>query len=80
MLFLVFMMYPTCVIILYFYDKVLIIILFFKGPVGKTVDDVALLLQAIAGRDGLDDIRQANTPLQLPPYSEVSTSRYIHFF
>jgi amidase len=41
------------------------------GPMGRTVTDLALLLDAIAGRDGIDP-RQAisQTPSDLPNYSE----------
>jgi len=38
------------------------------GPMAATVSDVALLLDAIAGRDGLDP-RQVNTPFELPGYA-----------
>jgi len=37
------------------------------GPIGKTVEDVAMLLQAVAGRDGQDP-RQSLTPVELPGY------------
>jgi amidase len=39
------------------------------GPMANTVEDVALLLEVIAGRDGLDN-RQLNTPSHLPKYSQ----------
>jgi amidase len=39
------------------------------GPMAQTVEDVARLLQAIAGRNGLDP-RQAQTPSELPRYFE----------
>jgi amidase len=37
------------------------------GPMAKSVEDVALLLDVIAGRDGLDP-RQIDTPFALPSY------------
>lgn len=40
------------------------------GPIAGTVHDVALLLQAIAGKDELDP-RQAGLAATLPPYSEL---------
>ena len=39
------------------------------GPMASTVEDVALLLEAIAGRDGLDSRQaMAGTPLETPRY------------
>ncbi|BDG59200.1 amidase [Caldinitratiruptor microaerophilus] len=40
------------------------------GPMAATVRDVALLLEVIAGRDGLDP-RQARTPTDLPRYTRA---------
>lgn len=37
------------------------------GPIARTVEDIARLLQVIAGRDGSDP-RQAQTPVDLPRY------------
>ncbi|TFK38685.1 amidase signature enzyme [Crucibulum laeve] len=44
----------------------------YAGPMAKTVADVALLLQVIAGADGLDDRAGAGSPFptDVPPYSE----------
>ena len=39
------------------------------GPMARNVDDVALLLEVIAGRDGLD-ARQGNTPFSLHSYKK----------
>lgn len=39
------------------------------GPIGSSVADVALLLDALAGRDGLDP-RQGDTPDQPPAYRD----------
>lgn len=39
------------------------------GPLARTVTDVALCLEVIAGRDGLDP-RQGQTPESLPRYSQ----------
>jgi amidase len=39
------------------------------GPMANSVYDVGLLLETLAGRDGLDN-RQLNTPAILPKYSE----------
>jgi amidase len=39
------------------------------GPLARTVTDVALCLEVIAGRDGLDP-RQDQTPESLPRYSQ----------
>ena len=38
------------------------------GPLARTVTDVALCLEVIAGRDGLDP-RQDQTPESLPRYN-----------
>ena len=38
------------------------------GPMGRTSADVALMLDAVAGRDGLDP-RQGETPFELPSFS-----------
>jgi amidase len=40
------------------------------GPMANTTEDLALLLETIAGRDGKDP-RQLNTPSELPDYSEA---------
>lgn len=40
------------------------------GPIGRTVADVALLLEAVAGRDPLDPRQgMAGCPYELPPYT-----------
>ncbi|HYB03100.1 MAG TPA: amidase, partial [Nitrososphaerales archaeon] len=39
------------------------------GPMANSSEDLALLLEVIAGRDGMDP-RQLNTPFELPRYSE----------
>ncbi len=39
------------------------------GPMANSVFDLALLLEAIAGRDNVDP-RQVNTPFQLPSYTK----------
>src|SRR6202158_5122220 len=39
----------------------------YVGPMARTVEDIALSLQVMAGRDGLDP-RQADVPATLPPY------------
>lgn len=40
------------------------------GPMARTVRDVALLLEVVAGRDGLDP-RQARVPERLPSYTQA---------
>jgi len=40
------------------------------GPMANTVHDLALLLEVIAGKDGLDP-RQLNTPFDLPIYAST---------
>lgn len=44
----------------------------YAGPMSRTVADAALLLQVIAGADGLDDRSSAGcpSPKDVPPYSE----------
>ena len=42
----------------------------FVGPMARTVEDVATLLQCVAGPDGYDP-RQVNLPPQLPNYTEA---------
>src|SRR6266478_1412500 len=39
----------------------------YVGPMARTVEDIAVSLQVMAGRDGLD-LRQADVPATLPPY------------
>src|SRR5216683_1933937 len=39
----------------------------YVGPMARTVEDIAVSLQVMAGRDGLDP-RQADVPATLPPY------------
>jgi len=43
------------------------------GPMARTVEDVALTLEVIAGRDGLDP-RQINTPFSLPAYAKDASA------
>lgn len=45
----------------------------FLGPITRTVFDNALLLEVIAGVDGLDDRQRAGTPFpnQVPKYSKI---------
>lgn len=45
----------------------------YVGPMTRTVLDNAILLEAIAGVDGLDDRQRAGTPFrhQVPKYSEI---------
>ncbi|RWP99094.1 amidase [Mesorhizobium sp.] len=43
------------------------------GPMARTVEDVALMLEVIAGRDGLDP-RQINTPFEIPTYTGAARS------
>lgn len=43
------------------------------GPIGPTVSEVALLLDAMAGRDGLDP-RQLDVPADLPPISPLEVA------
>ena len=40
----------------------------YVGPMARTVEDVAVSLQVMAGRDGLDP-RQGDVPASLPPYA-----------
>jgi len=40
------------------------------GPMANTTEDLAILLETIAGRDGKDP-RQLNTPFELPSYTEA---------
>ena len=42
----------------------------FAGPMARTVEEVATLLECVAGPDGYDP-RQVNLPLQLPKYTEA---------
>ena len=42
----------------------------YVGPMARTVEDVAVTLQCLAGRDGLDP-RQADVPAQLPRYADA---------
>src|SRR5262245_32673293 len=44
----------------------------YVGPMARTVDDIALSLQCMAGRDGLDP-RQAEVPATLPAYTDALT-------
>ncbi|KAF8170390.1 amidase signature enzyme [Pholiota molesta] len=48
----------------------------YAGPIARTVADAALLLQVIAGADGLDDRAGAGCPFpaDVPPYSELLLS------
>src|SRR6202040_2054572 len=48
------------------------------GPMARTVEDLAVLLETIAGRDGLDP-RQSETPLTLPSYT-AELQKGIHGF
>lgn len=44
------------------------------GPMARSVRDIALLLEVVAGRDGLDPRQElANTPTSLPSYSKALT-------
>lgn len=45
----------------------------YVGPITRTVMDNAMLLEAIAGVDGLDDRQRAGTPFldQVPRYSQI---------
>jgi amidase len=42
----------------------------YVGPMARTVDDVALALSCLAGRDGFDP-RQADVPARLPGYTDA---------
>jgi amidase len=42
----------------------------YVGPMARTVDDVAVALECLAGRDGLDP-RQADVPPTLPRYTDA---------
>jgi len=42
----------------------------YVGPMARTVEDVALSLQCLAGRDGFDP-RQADVPASLPRYTDA---------
>jgi amidase len=42
----------------------------YVGPMARTVDDVAVSLQVLAGRDGFDP-RQADVPTTLPRYTDA---------
>jgi amidase len=42
----------------------------YVGPMARTVEDVAVTLQCLAGRDGLDP-RQADVPATLPSYTDA---------
>ena len=42
----------------------------YVGPMARTVEDVAVSLQCLAGRDGLDP-RQADVPASLPAYTDA---------
>src|SRR5499427_5045935 len=42
----------------------------YVGPMARTVDEVAIALQCVAGRDGYDP-RQAHVPARLPAYTEA---------
>ena len=42
----------------------------YVGPMARTVDDIAVSLQCLAGRDGLDP-RQADVPAALPRYTDA---------
>ena len=48
----------------------------YAGPMARTVADASLLLQVIAGADGLDDRAGVGCPLpaNVPPYSELLVS------
>jgi amidase len=45
----------------------------YVGPMTRTIIDNAILLEAIAGVDGLDDRQRAGTPFrgQVPKYSQI---------
>ena len=42
----------------------------YVGPMARTVEDVAVTLECLAGRDGLDP-RQGDVPVSLPRYTEA---------
>ena len=42
----------------------------YVGPLARTVEDIALVLECVAGADGYDP-RQAALPVQLPSYTQA---------